>query len=501
MRNEDGKIMDYEEFIVNNRKTVNNSLNLVLWYCILTGPAIAIGVFAGIFPEVGYEICAQISLVMFLISALHYILNKRWPTSAVTSYFALAGLNILLVHMAYGHVYIYLTWFLVPLLSLLFCELKVFFVSALFNYIMMALSTWLTAPYYEAVRTDYDNVMSYFANVIGGFTIETIIMVAAGFALGRTSTRYFRDMIGNHKTILEHETQMSKQIGILDSMAEIYDRVNLIDFNKMTERSIKGGDNSDIELDFSVNDHTKMTQMMMDKIVPDMRDDFVRFTNITTVQIRLSGKKNITGEFIDKVNGWFRAQYITVNREEKTPTRVIFTIQSIDNEKRREEHLVRIAMTDELTRLYNRRCYEEDILNWNKEGISDDMVVFSIDVNGLKTANDTKGHAAGDELIRGAADTLMIVTGPSGKVYRTGGDEFIALVHIEDANLFMERVKVKASTWHGVYVESLSVSVGYASHKDNPHADMDELERIADQMMYADKAEYYRLSGIDRRRR
>lgn len=58
-------------------------------------------------------------------------------------------------------------------------------------------------------------------------------------------------------------------------------------------------------------------------------------------------------------------------------------------------------------------------------------------MNGLKTVNDTKGHAAGDELIKGAADCLALSVGNKGKVYRTGGDEFMAVVHSDDPEHLM----------------------------------------------------------------
>ena len=55
-----------------------------------------------------------------------------------------------------------------------------------------------------------------------------------------------------------------------------------------------------------------------------------------------------------------------INNTDVIILKVIFTIQNIDDEKRREEHLLRIALTDELTRLYNRRSYDEDIETYNK---------------------------------------------------------------------------------------------------------------------------------------
>ena len=157
-------------------------------------------------------------------------------------------------------------------------------------------------------------------------------------------------------------------------------------------------------------------------------------------------------------------------------------------------------MTDEMTRLYNRRCYDEDLKEIAKNGLSEDFVIFSVDVNGLKKVNDTKGHAAGDELIKGAADCLALSVGNQGKVYRTGGDEFMAIVHTLNPEGLRGGISGKAGEWHGVYSDEISLSIGYAVHKDKPEASLEELERIADEDMYSEKAKYYKEKGIDRRR-
>jgi diguanylate cyclase (GGDEF)-like protein len=235
--------------------------------------------------------------------------------------------------------------------------------------------------------------------------------------------------------------------------------------------------------------------------MPNQLDDFLTFTNIKTIRSRLSLKKLISADFIDVVSGWFRAQYITVDSTvDGIPNVVIYTTRNVDEEKRREENLIRISMTDEMTRLFNRRCYDEDLRQFRNSNLADNFVLFSIDVNGLKTVNDTKGHAAGDELIKGAANCLLLSIGNNGKVYRTGGDEFMAVIHTENPEELRETINTKTKEWHGVYTEKISMSIGYASHKDNPAASIDELERLADADMYNEKDKYYKENGIERRR-
>jgi diguanylate cyclase (GGDEF)-like protein len=328
---------------------------------------------------------------------------------------------------------------------------------------------------------------------MSGFTIETVIMLASGYMIGKLTTDYFRELF-------EKENAMQEKIDLLDSMAEIYDNVNLINFADNTEMSLRDEKQEKHGIDMSSQTHTLMNQRIMANVVPDQLVDFLGYTNITTVRERLRNKKLISADFIDVVKGWFRAQYITVKAlSDGTPETVIYTTRNVDEEKRREEHLIRISLTDEMTRLFNRRCYEEDLISLREGGLPDDLVLFSIDVNGLKVVNDTKGHAAGDELIKGAADCISLSVGNHGKAYRTGGDEFVALVHTYDPENLRSEMKQITKEWHGVYTDKMSMSIGYASVKENKEASVDVLEHIADQDMYKEKSRYYTENGIERR--
>lgn len=162
---------------------------------------------------------------------------------------------------------------------------------------------------------------------------------------------------------------------------------------------------------------------------------------------------------------------------------------------------VELTLTDGLTGLYNRRAYEDDLLYYPKIPTEDNYVYFSIDVNGLKQANDTLGHAAGDELLLGVAECLQRCLGGYGKLYRVGGDEFVAQVFIDREHLEFVTNDLNETmlAWSGKAVKSMSFSVGYAAHYDHPGKTVAELARIADECMYRDKEHYYSEKGVDRR--
>ncbi len=493
--------LDYGEFLKSNRARVNRYLNIVLWSFVLTGPAIALGVKGGIFPDITYATCIAISAGVIILAAIHRILMKAHPSSKITCVYALLSLNVLIVYMNYSHVSIYLTWFLVPLLSILFCSKSLYNFAFASNFLLMLGTTWLTAPYYAEKSLKYATAMECFADRMSGFVIESIIMSAAGYAIVKLGLRRFETLFEQYRIIGEHETVMKEKMEIQESMTEIYENVNLIDFVNSTEMSLRDPEQKVYPIDMTKQTQTRMNQRIDQHVMADQLEEFKNYTNITTVRSRLSHRKLISADFIDVINGWFRAQYITVEATaDGIPTKVIYTTRTVDDEKRREENLIRISMTDEMTRLFNRRCYDEDLKMHRLNGMSDDFVIFSVDINGLKKVNDTKGHAAGDELIKGAADCLALSVGNKGKVYRTGGDEFMSIVHTTNPEKLRGEINERTAGWSGILNESVRVSVGYVCAKDHPEVSIEQLERIADSDMYDQKEKFYRESGLDRRR-
>ena len=199
---------------------------------------------------------------------------------------------------------------------------------------------------------------------------------------------------------------------------------------------------------------------------------------------------------------------------------VLFYIQGLHRERElkssidyknaiiRQMELQRISMIDELTQINNRRSFENKLDDLRAKKV-ESVTIFAFDVNGLKTANDNIGHAAGDELICGAADCMKIAFGDIGECYRTGGDEFIviaeSLMDDETHSLAEHHISYFRDTvknWYGNYIKSLSVSSGYAASSEIEnftYEKLHELLELADKRMYSDKTKYYETSGVSRR--
>ena len=160
-----------------------------------------------------------------------------------------------------------------------------------------------------------------------------------------------------------------------------------------------------------------------------------------------------------------------------------------------------LSNTDRMTACFNRRAYENDLALFSETPQQRDFVCATIDVNGLKVVNDTKGHVAGDELIVGTAECLKNCFASCGKVYRMGGDEFTVLF-LADANhlaALQQALQTATAGWKGQYSDKLSLAVGYAAQAEFPEMPTGKLVKIADQRMYENKRKYYEETGHDRR--
>ena len=157
------------------------------------------------------------------------------------------------------------------------------------------------------------------------------------------------------------------------------------------------------------------------------------------------------------------------------------------------------AYYDQMTGLQSRRAYSEMFDKLSKEE-PDYCASVMADINGLKQVNDNCGHEAGDELICGASECLRKSFEGVDTIYRLGGDEFCIILTNADMDIdeCLKKLEEISACWKGKYVNSVSISYGYASTKDCPG--IDSIVKTADKRMYEFKTNYYKLSEHDRRK-
>jgi len=145
------------------------------------------------------------------------------------------------------------------------------------------------------------------------------------------------------------------------------------------------------------------------------------------------------------------------------------------------------ANTDVLTGLMNRNQYEAYCQKIQHQ--TDGLTCIYIDANGLHEINNTKGHLAGDQMLRYIADTLKVQFGEND-VYRIGGDEFVVF----QTKRTEQEIK---SALHHVHEEiernAYHVSAGYCT--GTPGMLLKEIIKSAEVRMYAEKQKYYETLG------
>lgn len=110
------------------------------------------------------------------------------------------------------------------------------------------------------------------------------------------------------------------------------------------------------------------------------------------------------------------------------PSRVVGMIHDVTERKALEDQLIHRAFHDPLTNLPNRALLIEHLEDAIARRDAAGLAVLFLDLDGMKSVNDTLGHAAGDQMLMTVADRLRECVRAHDTVARFGGDEFVILL-------------------------------------------------------------------------
>lgn len=276
----------------------------------------------------------------------------------------------------------------------------------------------------------------------------------------------------------------------LAALSEIFISLHFFDLKEDTLITVKTNDHIEMWSKDFESSQDKLSNVMNCITIEEHLEDVREFTNLSTLEERMRGRKVISTVFQGKVNGWCKARFIAIDNPSSNDKLryVLYAVECIDEEKKKENYLRYLAQTDLMTGIFNRGHGEKMITELLAQHTAGLFCLF--DVDKFKHVNDRYGHVVGDKVLIAIAQALQNVKRKNDIVMRLGGDEFAAYfvdILSEEAaseiiNKFFEeisKIQIEPMT------EEISVSLGAVLYRDG--LTFDSIYKIADRGVYDSK--------------
>ena len=337
---------------------------------------------------------------------------------------------------------------------------------------------FVSSGMHHALKLDTDEANSWDLSIF----VNTSVLDQDGSLLGVCGIGL--EMSELQRQLAEFEERYGINITLVDRFGQIQIDTDINQVGKMAflPEELERASAEEFRLE-TLNGAPRLTRLIEDLdwylVIDDLAQERVDFSRVIIPNVSIS----LAGLFLLVV-----AFCVITIRERK------ISGELLENRK--------TSLSDELTGLKNRRALQQDCKQIEQSGRLRQLTVILMDLNGLKAANDTLGHQAGDELIIGTAQCLSESMGEYGSLYRTGGDEFVAILECTDTELknCLARFDRLAASWRGSHGGPISTSRGVVRCEDYPHLNIVAIIDMADRRMYENKKQYYLSTGRERRK-
>lgn len=240
-----------------------------------------------------------------------------------------------------------------------------------------------------------------------------------------------------------------------------------------------------------------MREMILGSVIDDQKESVREFFDRDRLlKDYHEGKVSSNVEYL-RLPDWEKGgqpRYMNVSyqlRENRDGMIHIYIIAfDVDDYRRTNETIHRLAERDTLTGLYNRSTSGALFEKILKDGDTREGALIILDLDNFKQINDRYGHDCGDKILKDASERMSSIFEEFGYVARIGGDEFLAIVrNISDQKVdeilgdFTDTIKIV--DYHDQQI-NYTMSIGYAMFPVNGR-EYNELYQNADMALYAVK--------------
>ena len=276
--------------------------------------------------------------------------------------------------------------------------------------------------------------------------------------------------------------------GVVKALADNYISLHIFNLKDGSLDIIKSNEHIDKWSEGIDTAQEALENVMQHIVSEEDMDKMLDFINLSMVGRRIK-EDNASLVFNGLINGYCCARFLPLEYDENGRlTQVLFSVECVDEEKKRENHLTYLAQTDIMTGISNRGHGETCIREALENGKTGLFCLFDIDH--FKQVNDFYGHKVGDQVLIAVANCMKRAFRSDDVVLRLGGDEFAFYAYgVEDheiADMLIDRLfKEIGSILVEPMKEPISVSLGAAFYEEG--IDFDQLYRKADEGVYLSK--------------
>lgn len=284
-----------------------------------------------------------------------------------------------------------------------------------------------------------------------------------------------------------HKSTEDARFSGYTALSQIYLSMHMVNIKTGMLQTIKSQNFVDENLDLQSGPYFPVQiKNVMERLATEKyKRSVFEFTDIATLAERMKGKETIVHEFLGTVSGWCKERFIKVDEDN-----VLYCVEVIDEEKKRENWLLYLSETDRMTGICNRGCGERKISEMLDKHIGG--LLCLIDCDKFKAINDTYGHAVGDRVLYKVGHLLKSSFRENDIVGRIGGDEFLifmegitseefAVRRMENLQQYLRELPIEELEEH-----TLTCSMG-AAFMPKDGTTFEELYKQADEALYTTK--------------